>query len=64
MLDSEGEPFWNAEADQACYDSIKQNVGPDVPVIEMDHNINDPEFADKCAELLIDMLEHETEDGS
>jgi len=22
----------------------------------MDSNINDPEFADKCAELLLDML--------
>ena len=56
MLDSEGGNFWDPEADQACYDAIKKNLKPGIPVIEMDNNINDPEFADKCAKLLLDML--------
>jgi uncharacterized protein (UPF0261 family) len=56
MLDSEGGDFWDPEADQACYDAIKQNIKSGIPVIEMDHNINDPEFADKTAETLLDML--------
>jgi uncharacterized protein (UPF0261 family) len=56
MLDSAGERFWDPEADQACFDAIKQNLEPCVPVIEMDNNINDPEFADLCAQLLLDML--------
>lgn len=56
MLDSEGGAFWDPEADRACYEAIKKNVRPDIPVIEMDNNINDPEFADKCATLLLDML--------
>jgi len=56
MLDSPGGRFWDPEADQACYDAIKKNLKPDIPVIEMDQNINDPEFADKCAEVLLDML--------
>lgn len=56
MLDSPGDRFWDPAADQACYDAIKQNLKPGIPVIEMDHNINDPEFANKCAELLLDML--------
>jgi uncharacterized protein (UPF0261 family) len=61
MLDSVGEDgkpgrFWNPEADQACYDAIKANVNDDVTVIELDHNINDPEFADKCAALLLEMV--------
>lgn len=56
MLDSPGGRFWDPEADQACYDAIKKNLKPGIPVIEMDHNINDPEFADKCAEVLLDML--------
>ncbi len=60
MLDSVGGAFWDPEADQACYDAIKQNLKPGIPVIEMDNNINDPEFADKCAELLLDMLKSET----
>jgi uncharacterized protein (UPF0261 family) len=56
MLDSEGGQFWDPEADQACYDAIKANLRPGIPVIEMDNNINDPAFADKCAELLLEML--------
>ena len=26
-------------------------------LVKMDYNINDPEFADRCAEVLLDMLE-------
>jgi uncharacterized protein (UPF0261 family) len=61
MLDSkgpDGKPgdFWDPEADQACFDAIKANVKPGIPIIEMDNNINDVEFADRCANLLLDML--------
>jgi uncharacterized protein (UPF0261 family) len=56
MLDSPENSFWNPEADNACYTSIKENVNPGIPVIEMDANINDPEFAQKAAELLLEML--------
>lgn len=57
MLDSEGGDFWDLKADQACYDAIKKNLKPGIPVIEIDHNINDPEFADKVAKTLLDMLQ-------
>ncbi|MGD9029989.1 MAG: Tm-1-like ATP-binding domain-containing protein [Anaerolineae bacterium] len=57
MLDSEGGDFWDPEADEACYESIRENLRPDIPIIEMAHNVNDPEFADRCAGLLLDMLE-------
>jgi uncharacterized protein (UPF0261 family) len=56
QLDSPGGGFWDPEADGACYDAIKKNLKPGIPVVEMDHNINDREFADKCAGLLLDML--------
>ncbi|MCE1252184.1 MAG: Tm-1-like ATP-binding domain-containing protein [Anaerolineae bacterium] len=56
MLDSEGGQFWDPAADKACYDTIKQHLKPGIPVIESDHNINDPEFADLCAQTLLDML--------
>jgi uncharacterized protein (UPF0261 family) len=56
MLDSEGGAFWDPAADRACYAAIKQNVKPDIPVIEMDNNINDPEFSGKVAETLLGML--------
>lgn len=56
MLDSPGGDFWDPEADQACFNAIKQNIRPGIPVIELDYNINDPEFADKAAETLLEML--------
>ena len=56
MLDSEGGRFWDPEADQACFDAIKQNLKDGIPVIEMDNNINDPEFSGKVAQTLLEML--------
>ncbi len=56
MLDSPGDRFWDPEADQACYDAIKQNLREGIPVVEIDNNINDPEFADQAAKTLLDML--------
>jgi len=56
MLDSEGGQFWDPAADQACFDAIKQNIKPGIPVIEMDNNINDPEFSAKVAEVMLSLL--------
>jgi len=57
MLDSPGNAFWGPEADGACFKAIKDNLKPGIPVIEMDVNINDPEFADKAVELLLGMMQ-------
>ncbi|MCC7355374.1 MAG: Tm-1-like ATP-binding domain-containing protein [Anaerolineae bacterium] len=56
MLDSPGNPYWDPEADGACFSAIKQNVKPGILVIEMDANINEPPFADKSVALLLGML--------
>ena len=56
QLDSPGGEFWDPEANAACFDTIKANLNDGIPVIEVDHNINDPEFAEKAVELLLDML--------
>jgi uncharacterized protein (UPF0261 family) len=56
QLDSLGGPYWDPEADGACFQTIKDNLKPGIPVIEMDANINDPEFADKAVELLLGMM--------
>lgn len=52
MLDAPGKEFWWPEADQALFDAIKRHRRPDIPVVELDHNINDPEFADACTDQL------------
>jgi uncharacterized protein (UPF0261 family) len=56
QLDSPGGAFWDPEADGACYQAIKQNLKPGIPVYETDCNINDPEFAEAAARTLLDML--------
>jgi len=56
MLDSEGHEFWDPAADAACYDAIRSGLKPGVPLIEVDANINDPEFSGKVAETLAEML--------
>jgi len=56
MLDSEGERFWDPEADAACFDAIRNGLRADIGVHEIDCNINDPEFADIAADTLLEML--------
>ena len=57
MLDSEGERFWDPAADRACFEAIKENVNPEIPVIELEYNINDDEFASRAATTLLELLE-------
>ena len=57
MLDSEGDRFWDPEADQACFDAIRNGLRTDIPVHEIEYNINDPEFADSAANTLLEMLQ-------
>jgi len=56
MLDSKEGPFWDQDADQACYNAIKGNLRSGIPVIEMNCNINDKEFSNKATELLEEMI--------
>jgi uncharacterized protein (UPF0261 family) len=56
MLDGDGQPFCDREADRAMFDAIKANVKPGIPVIEVDLNINDPAFAAKAVEMMLELL--------
>jgi uncharacterized protein (UPF0261 family) len=55
-IDREGQPFWWPEADRALFQSIRNWVGPQVKVIELDLHINDADFARVAAETLLAML--------
>ena len=52
MIDAEGQPFHDAEADAALFQVLRDEVSDNVELIEMDHNVNDPEFADAMADKL------------
>lgn len=57
MLDSKGDRFWDPEADRACFNAIKSKLRADIPVQELDYNINDPTFADSAANTLLQMMQ-------
>ena len=57
MLDSKGERFWDPAADRACFEAIRANLRAGIPLLEDDHNINDPEFSGRVAGLLLEMLQ-------
>jgi uncharacterized protein (UPF0261 family) len=52
-IDREGQPFWWPEADQALFKSLRNWIGPQVRLIELDMHINDPEFARIAVETLL-----------
>jgi uncharacterized protein (UPF0261 family) len=56
MLDSEGERFWDPEADGAFLEALKADLDERIPVYEMDHNVNDPEFVDAVSSKLLEFL--------
>jgi uncharacterized protein (UPF0261 family) len=46
MIDAEGQPFHDPEADAALFAALREGVGGNVELVELDCNVNDPEFAD------------------
>jgi uncharacterized protein (UPF0261 family) len=57
ILDSPGGEFWWPEADEALFAAIKRHVRDDIPVIELDLNINDRTFAGAVTAKLLEFLE-------
>jgi uncharacterized protein (UPF0261 family) len=57
MLDGDGQPFCDRAADQAMFEAIKKDLRPGIPFVEVDLNINDPKFAAKAVELIIQLIQ-------
>jgi uncharacterized protein (UPF0261 family) len=55
MLDSPGGPFWDPAADHACFEAIRLELKPGIPIIELDANINDAVFADRAAQVFLEL---------
>lgn len=56
QLDSVGGAFWWPEANAALFGAIRENLRKDIPLYEIDHNVNDPEFADRAAAVLLELM--------
>ncbi len=56
-IDREGQPFWWPEADAALFQSLRNWMGPQVQLIELDMHINDPAFAEMAARTLLRLME-------
>jgi uncharacterized protein (UPF0261 family) len=53
VISAPGQPFHDPAADHALFEAIKANLRRDIEVIEMDCAINDPAFAEACANALL-----------
>jgi uncharacterized protein (UPF0261 family) len=53
VIGEPGQPFWDPEADAALLAAMRRDLRPDVPLVVLDVSINDPVFAQACAEALL-----------
>jgi uncharacterized protein (UPF0261 family) len=56
VISAPGKPFHNPAADKALFDHLKANLRKGIEVLEMDCEINDPRFAEACANTLLKNL--------
>ena len=53
LIDAEGQPFHDPEADAALFDALRAGLeGSDVEIVELDHNVNDEPFAQAMADRM------------
>jgi uncharacterized protein (UPF0261 family) len=53
MIDAEGQPFHDPEADQALFAALRDHAGPGVRIVEVDAHINDSSFAQTLVDELL-----------
>lgn len=54
---AEGSPWYGPEHNKPLFDSLRSNLNKDIPVVEMENNINDPDFADATLEAFLKIWE-------
>ena len=53
VISASGQPFHLPEADAALFGAIRKHLKPGIPLVEVDAEINAPEFAEACARALL-----------
>ena len=56
ILDGDGQPFCDRRADRAMFDAIRSNLREGIEYVELDCNINDPEFSAKAVEMMLGLI--------
>lgn len=57
MIDAPGQPFYGPDEDAMLFKTLKEQVtNPLIEIIEVDANINDPEFSTTAAKKLVELL--------
>jgi uncharacterized protein (UPF0261 family) len=56
MIATEGQPFHDAEADAALLEGLRETLGENVEVHELDTDVNDESFALAMANRLDEMI--------
>jgi uncharacterized protein (UPF0261 family) len=56
IISAPGQPFLDAAADDALFSALRKHLRREIPIVEMDVEINAPEFARACAESLMENL--------
>jgi uncharacterized protein (UPF0261 family) len=56
-IDVEGGPFYDPAADEALFEALRANLKDNVELNELEHNINDPEFAQAMVDKLVQYIE-------
>jgi uncharacterized protein (UPF0261 family) len=56
VLDGEGQPFCDRDADESMFAALRGNLRKDIPIVEVDANINDPLFAREAVEMMLRLI--------
>jgi uncharacterized protein (UPF0261 family) len=57
MIDVDGQPFRDAEADAALFDALRESLDRRIEVHELDLDVNDERFADAMVDRLHELIE-------
>jgi uncharacterized protein (UPF0261 family) len=59
LISVEGGVFHDPEADEALFSALRENLADHVELVELDHAVNDEEFAHAMADRLIELTSQE-----
>lgn len=62
VISAKGQPFHDPDADAALFEAIRSTLQKKIRLVEIDCTINDPEFAQTCAQELLGNLERYPDD--